>query len=322
MAAIALALVVAWATWQFAGPTGHPSDFQYWWRGTRLWWAGVDPYAMRPRGPYWHLWPLWDRLFYPLPALLITAPFALLGMQAGHTAFIAFAAGLVAWRLTRDAWWPLLLFLTPSFLVAALVGQWSPWMVLGAIVPSAGFLLAAKPTLGLACWLYRPTWRAVWSALAIVALSLVLMPSWPLKWLDNLQAVVKHPPPILTPGGVLVLLAALRWRDPSARFLLAMVCVPQLGIWSDQLPLFLVCRTRREALLYTLGSGVSFACWLAAPFGAEGNTEILSAPYVILGCYWTALYLVLRRPNEGAVPAWLEHAVKYWPPALRGTARV
>ena len=264
-------------------------------RRARLWWAGIDPYAMRPRAPFWHLWPLWDRLFYPLPALFIVGPFAAFGARAAQTAFVATVAGLLAWRLTRDALWPLLLFCTPSFLMAAWLGQWSPWLTLAALVPGAAFLLAAKPTLGLACFLYRPTWTAVASATAIGVLSLAAMPDWPLKWLDNLHSVLNHPPPILAPSGWVVALAVLRWRQPEARLLLAMASVPQLALFSDQLPLFLVCRTRREALFYIATSITVFLTWTMPA------QMLLGESYVMLGCYLPALYLVVRRPNEGAV---------------------
>ena len=109
--------------------------------------------------------------------------------------------------------------------------------------------------------LYRPTWTAVASATAIGVLSLAAMPDWPLKWLDNLHSVLNHPPPILAPSGWVVALAVLRWRQTEARLLLAMASVPQLALFSDQLPLFLVCRTRREALFYIATSITVFLTW-------------------------------------------------------------
>jgi len=42
--------------------------------------------------------------------------------------------------------------------------------------------------------------------------------------------------------------------------------------------------------------------------------------YVLLGCYAPALYIVLRRPNEGPVPPWLERRVTRLPAWLRGRA--
>jgi hypothetical protein len=292
---VIVCIVVGAFAWLLADPQFYTTDFQFYYRAARLWHAGVDPYALRPGTPQW---PLWDRLFYPLPALILVGPFAPLTVRAAQTAFVVVATALLAWRLSRHALWPLLIFCTPSFIIATFLGQWSPWLVLSALVPAAGFLFAAKPTLGLACWLYRPTWTAFWSGVAIMAISLLLMPDWPAKWLHNLSSVNRHIPPILTPGGFVLALAVRRWRDRDARFLLAMACVPQIGLFADQLPLFLICRTKREALTYVGLSGAVFLVWGYRVFTIERGWPF-SEPYAMLGCYGTALYVVLRRPTAG-----------------------
>ena len=258
-----------------------------------------------------------DDLFYPLPALMFISPFAAFPLAISQVLFIGSASAFLAWRLTRDALWPLLIFITPAFWMAAFIGQWSPWLTLAALVPGAGFLLTCKPTLGLACFCYRPTWRAFASGAAIMVVSIALMPSWPREWLDNLQYVQRHPPAIVTQGGWLLALAALRWRQREARLLLAMACVPQLLFFADQLPLFLVTRTRREALFYVLAGGVVGAIWIARHFMQPSAVQ-LSGPYVMLGTYLPALYIVLRRPNVGPIPTWLERAVTSLPTSLRG----
>lgn len=317
MLVLSIALAASYLTWMTAKPTYVTTDYEYLWRGARLWKAGVDPYAVRPRAAWLHVWPLMDRLFYPLSALMVVFPFALLSQGISQVLFIGLASGLLAWRLTRDALWPLLIFITPAFWMAAFLGQWSPWLTLGALVPGAGFLLTCKPTLGLACFCYRPTWRAVASGAAILLVSLVLMPTWPREWLQNLDYVQHHPPAILTPGGWILALAALRWRQREARFLLAYACVPQLLFFADQLPLFLVARTRREGWFYTLAGGVVGAIWIARHFMKPSAVQ-LSGPYVMLGCYVPALWIVLRRANVGEVPQWLERATVSLPAALRG----
>jgi len=309
LVAVVAAIVATNVTWHIAF---SPTDFHFYYRGAYLWLHGVDPYAMRPRAAFRQPWPLWDRLFYPLPALLIIAPFTLLPMRLAQAAFIGCATGGLAWRLSRAAWWPLLVFCTPSFFMAAVLGQWSPWLTLAALAPTAGFLLAAKPTLGLACFAYSPSWRAVGGALVIGIVSLLLMPRWPVEWLDNLHTVAGHRPPISSPGGFLIVLALFRWRQPEARFLLAMACVPQLAFFADQVPLFLTARTRLEGTFYAVASTVVFVVWLLLTPTPVGDW------YILLGCYWPALYMVLRRPNEGTIPAWLELRLAHWPTWLRG----
>jgi hypothetical protein len=293
---VAIAVVAGWFTAITAQPKFVTTDFEYLWRGARLWSVGIDPYSMQPRAAWLHIWPLFDRLFYPLPALLVVGPFAAWPLATAQILFVGLASALLAWRLSRDALWPLLIFLTPSMWMAAFIGQWSPWLTLAMLVPSAGFLLACKPTLGLACFIYRPTWRAFASGCAIVLVSLALMPTWPREWLTNLAYVQRHPPAIMTPGGWILALALLRWRQREARLLLAFACVPQLLFFADQLPLFLVARNRREAVLYTL-SGIVVGCiWASRHFMRYAAVQ-LTGPYVMLACYLPALWIVLRRPN-------------------------
>ena len=152
-----------------------------------------------------------------------------------------------------------------------------------------------------------------------MVVSLVLWPSWPSLWLRNLGRVIEHPAPIAAPFGVLLILALLRWRRAEARLLLAMAFVPQLLLFADQLPLMLVARTAREAALLTVGGWVAAGFWHvqdADKFGAVG----FAAPYVLAGCYLPALWIVLRQPNEGPIPVWLERYVARVPAWLRGSA--
>jgi hypothetical protein len=203
--------------------------------------------------------------------------------------------------------------------MAAMLGQWGPWLTLAALTPSLGFLFAAKPTLGLACYTYRPNWRAVWTGALLTAVSLVLLPRWPVEWLDNLHSVQNHPAPIATPLGFLLGLTVLRWRRREARFLLAMSCVPQLLFFSDQTPLFLVATTRREAVLFLLASTVAFAAWMQGILGPD-SAGAFPGPYAMVGCYLPALYLILRRPNVGTIPSWMEQRIQGWPTWIRGSA--
>lgn len=298
---VVIALACGYFTFVTARPAYVTTDYEYLWRAARLWASGVDPYVVKPRAAWLHLWPLFDPLFYPLPGVMFAGLFAAWPLAISQVVFVTLASAFLAWRMSRRALWPLLIFVTPSFWMAAFLGQWSPWLTLAALVPNVGFLLACKPTIGLACFCYRPTWRAVVSGCLIVVLSLALMPSWPWEWLDNLKWVQRHPPAILVPGGWFLALAALRWRQREARLLLAMACVPQLLFFADQLPLFLVSRTRREAILFTATGALVGAIWVARHFMRYAAVQ-LTGPYVLLGCYLPALWIVLRRPNVESEP--------------------
>ena len=304
----AVAVITVWFVLTLVVRPNVHTDFEVLWSASRMWAAGQDPYALRP-----------CCLFYPLPALMLVWPVHWLPMDIAMAIFVAVPATLLAWRLSRDALWPLLALASPSFVMSAVLGQWSPWLLLAMLWPALGFFLASKPTLGAACFAYRPTVAAAIGGTAIVLLSVVMWIAWPYLWLRNLSAVIEHPAPIAAPFGLLLLLALLRWRRAEARLLLAMAFVPQLLLFADQLPLMLVARTAREAFLLTVGSWVAAIFWYiqeADKFGAVG----FAAPYVLAGCYLPALWIVLRQPNEGALPLWLERHAASWPAWLRGSA--
>jgi hypothetical protein len=103
--------------------------------------------------------------------------------------------------------------------------------------------------------------------------------------------------------------------------LLLYACVPQVLLFADQLPLLLVARRRIESLALWGASWISFTYWyLPLPSWGPGAVES-AAPYAVVGVYWTALGVVLLRPNVGIAPAAIERVLKRVPmPAwVRGT---
>jgi len=298
-ASLMVGLVAGWLC-AIKATTG--TDFEFFWRATRLFATGINPYAMRPGSSGWSL-P--DAFFYPAPALIVVWPLHPLVLPVAAGIFMGVGSGLLAWFLSRDGLWRLWMLGTPSFIMAVAIGQWSPLITLGALTSGGAFLLACKPTLGLACFTYRPGWRAAIGVAAVLVFSLVLLPEWPREWLDNLKLVERHPLPIATPLGWLVLLALMRWRQPEARLLIGMACVPQLLFFADQLPLGLVARTRGEAVGLAICGVIAFATWWA--FLKAGDAYVMEAqPFVMAGIYLPALVMVLHRPNVGIMPQFVE----------------
>ena len=290
------------------------SDFQFWWRAARLWWQGIDPYLLTPSSQNW---PIADRLFYPLPTILVTLPVAWLPVAIAAGVTVGTTSAILAFLLSREGWGRLWLFASPSFVMAVNLGQWSPLLCIVALSSRAGWLASVKPTLGAAMLMYRLSWRAIAIGALFAAVSVLLMPKWPREWFANLQFVVKHPAPITTLGGCWLVLALLRWRRPEGRLILALACVPQLMFYSDQLPLYLVARDRRESSVMTLIAWVACALWyLRLHHGVNYVDE--AVPYVLAAIYLPAMIVVMRRPNEGAVPTWIEPLVTRLPLCLRG----
>jgi hypothetical protein len=305
LVALAIGLASAlFAVFVFARPDASP-DFEFWWRGAQMLLGGGNPYRVAPGTPDW---PLPDPLFYPLPTLLLTTPLAWLPLPIAGAVFIGISGGLLAWLVSRDGLWRLWIFGTASYFMACKVGQWTPLLITVAFLPTAGFLAAMKPNLGLALLAYRPTWRAALGCVAVGILSFAVLPSWLADWHANTASLVGHPPPLLTPAGPILLLALLRWRRPETRLLLAMACVPQLLFFADQLPLFLIPKTRREMKALVLCTTFSFFVWYFR-WASNPAYVLAAAPYVLWSTYLPCLVMILRRPNAGDVPEFIERSV-------------
>lgn len=299
---IACAIGLAAGTLAFVhmGPGKFFGDFFYPWFAARLLQHGYDPYLAIP-GVGIH--PLSTPFAYPLPAVLAAIPFSWLSFPVGSGLFFGASAGLLAFGLTKRGYYRLPLFLSAPFIGAALQAQWSPLVSVPAVLPVLGFLAVFKPNLGLAIAAYRPTRWLVVGCAALLAMSLVVTPTWPLEWWRNVGRLPGHGSALLAPGGALLLLSLLKWRLPEGRLLIAMACVPQVIFWYDQLPLLLIPRTFRESLVLTLASNIGVVVWGVQYYSASPEVYgPAAAPYVMGMIYLPALVMVLRRKRRAIVP--------------------
>lgn len=232
------------------GPEGYPSDLTFLQAAARGVLLRLSPYAVVGPGsePYARLvgpggvaaGPF--HLRYPLTAVLLVTPFAPLTIRVAETLWAGLGTAALFWALTRErVWHPrLLVFLSPAFAAAVLGAQWSPLLVFAAVTPAAGFLLAAKPTIGAALWLAFPSKRAVIGAVVLIALAFALRPSWLSEWRQSVGTPTDMTPLALRPWGALVLLALVAWRRPEARLLVALACLPITPLLYEAVPLFLI----------------------------------------------------------------------------------
>jgi hypothetical protein len=319
----ALGAVVATYKLRLLGTAG---DFGVWWLAARALLAGADPYTVIRTGAPYAIGPthLDSGFMYPLPAALVTVPVANLPAQLGAVIFCAVGVGLLAFAVTRDGWnrWPLLASFPMIWCIES--AQWAPYVTAAALLPALGWLAACKPTLGIAAFLYRPSVRFVVTGVAICILGLLVMPDWPARWIaaTGQAPAGNYHIPLMVPGGIVLLAAGLRWRRPEARLLLAMACVPQSMFPYDQLALGLVPSTRIQSYVYAIWTYLAF--WTARavmplPEG-KANTLAFLARITVWTIYIPLLIVVLRRPNEGPLPAWAERFAARFPPWFRGAA--
>ena len=275
------------------------SDWDATWVGAGAYLRGESPYAAVRMPP----WP-W-RINYPLPAILLSTPFAPLPLPVARGVFVGLATAIFTFAITRRARWPLYFLISGAMLWSWIAVKWEPLLVAAALTPTLGGLLVVKPTMGFALWAAYPRRSAVIGGVALLALCFVLYPPWVGEWVSSL-AGTPHRPHLLRPGGFLLLLALLRWRRSEGRLLTALCLIPQTTALYEVLPLALLAENRKQAAAF---AGITMAAHLVYLLGPQGPWPV-GAEYqwwvMLAMIYLPALVMVLRRPNEGGAGFWAE----------------
>ncbi len=264
--------------------------------------SGADTYqAIGPGARYEFPWPF----YYPLTAGLLGVPLSYLPLVAARVLVTLTGGAVLGFAIgrTRPYLWPLLL--SWPFISAARVGQWSPYFTAALLLPALGVVAAIKPNLAGMLLAGARTRQAVWimavSAFVLLALSFALEPGWIGSWRRTLAGAEHFQPLIFRPGGFLLLIGLLRWRDPDARILIALGAIPQTGMSYEALPALTVARTKMEALVLAVLSQLALAgtaFTVAEPFVLESWQIGTLTLWLIL---FPALALVLRRAKRAPV---------------------
>lgn len=297
---VSAAVVSGVAAWWLIGRPAYTSDLLHVWFATRTLLDGADPYSVPLPAD---LNPGLDPALYPLPTYLLFAPLARLPLAVAGGVFMALGAGLTAWGISGTGIQRLPALLSAPFLLSLSLGQWSPLMLGAMLVPWTSGLLVAKPNLGLAAWIARPSWRTAVAVAMIVAVSVAIVPEWPAQWLANVGHREEKFIPILRPGGFLLLASAIAWRRADGRLFLAMSLMPQALFFYDQLLLWLIPRTFRQSLVLSLCSFVAFLLWQQGL--APGDYYVREAIPYAYSVYFVALAMLLwnwRRERTNADP--------------------
>lgn len=286
---VALAVVVGCRLLLHAWMPDHPSDFDPLYQAAARLMAGENPYLP---GTQWFP--------YPLPAVLLAVPFTALPLSLARLIFDILVGAAFVYALWRYRGpFAALAVSSGAYLFAMANGQSTPLMVAATLVPMLGFLLAVRPNTSAALWIAWPSRIALLGVSLFLLLSVLIRPSWPWDWwmalpLDNTQLA----PPVMRPFGVVLLLAALRWRLPEGRLLLAIALIPQSTLPYELVALALIPANRLEMGVYVIGS------WIAV--AAAGGLHLTHSmaewnatgwPVTLCAVYLPMLYLVFRRPN-------------------------
>lgn len=306
--AVVSALLAAYVTWHKNAISPIHRDVGQVWFAARSILHGVDPYPLVGPGlTYDWLYPL----LYPLPAGVAFLPFGFLSVDTASILFTALTCGAFAWAVMRWGYGPLFGFYSASVHYAAEVGQFSPLFAASVVVPWLALFLVAKPTIGAAAFIARPSWWAVAGCVVFGGIAFAINPHWPAEWMHEVARnnalwapAVPYRAPVTFVGGPLVLLALLRWRRPEARYIAALIFVPQTVGLYEAVPLFLVPRTFGEAASLTT---LSYVAFLAAEYVAPQayvppvDAMMASGQAVMLLLYLPAVALLLTRPNRSDV---------------------
>jgi hypothetical protein len=320
---VALGIAAGIVSYRTPHGAGGVRDFTQVWYAAHAMFRGQDPYALIGPGrpmPFSYV------LLYPLTAGVVAMPFAGLSPQWACTVFVLLGAMAFAWALSEHGWGPLLGLLGVGFFFAVKEAQWAPILAAGTVLTPLGVLYAAKPTIGTALFAAKPSWWPILGGMVLLVVSFAFQPHWVEHWRG--AVMLKPPSPgaperyrillVDQPGAVFVLAALLRWRRPEARLLVALVCVPMTTVLYETTALALIPRGWKESvLLVVLGYvllGIFFS-HLPTP-GAERLA--LGARWMTWLLYVPCTAMVLARPNEGRVAAWLEARLARWPKWLRG----
>src|SRR5580700_9743440 len=235
---------------------------------------------------------------YPLTAALFALPFVRLQPEIAAGTFYGLSSALLAFGLTGSNYRGLLIFLAYPYWAGLLTVQWSAIIAASAFFPILLPVAMAKPQIGLPVFFTRASRRGVLACSIVGALSLAVLPRWPLLWIAQMKNY-EHFIPLLVLPGPLLLLALFRCRDRDSILLLLAACMPQRWFF-DSFILWLIPKSRREILFTVFFSwGVGIWRWYYVPrsFNEVGRWAVIFLYLPML------VVILLRRYRNPSDPA-------------------
>ena len=270
------------------------ADFQWAIAAARSVIKGQNPYNLPPE-------------FYPLPAALFGLPFLEMRPEIAAAIFYGGSTALLVFGLTRTGFHRLLIFLGFPYWACLITAQWAPLLMSGVFFPLAMGAALAKPQIGIPLFLTHPTRKGTMACVALLIVSLAIMPSWPKDWILKIRNFGDFYPILIFPGAFLAL-ALLRFRDKDAWLLVITACMPQRWFY-DAFILWLIPKSRREILFtVAISWGAGILRWYRQPHSFH---EV--GLWTVLFLYLPMLMVVLARSfkeKRSGVPVTAQPAVK------------
>src|SRR5215211_3435639 len=281
-----------------AGP-GKVSDFDQVWQAAHAVMHGGNPYGLMGPGLVYHLE---DPVLYPATAFIAAIPLVLLPEIWATMAFLFTTTFLMAYGITVDGWHRIPIFVSLSFITSVWLVQWSmlwtaalflPWIAVFASVKPQ----AALPIVGSSERFAVPIAAAVGTVM-LFAVSLALLPAWPVEWFRLISSSPYVSAPITRLGGFAILLVLFRWRRPEAWLLFLLASIPQTPYPYNVLVLLALANTWREAGLLSIISSLGSLVKQRAHVHDLASLDIM-ANMMVVSAFIPATLMILRRPNEG-----------------------
>ncbi len=187
---------------------------------------------------------------YPLPAALFGLPFVHVRLEIAAGLFFGISSALLAFGITRHGLHYFLIFLAYPYWACLITVQWIPLIMASTffwwLTPAA----LAKPQIGLPVLASRSTRNGALVCTAVIIVSLLIMPHWPMLWLAETRKYIRYIPLLVIPGPLL-LAAMARYRNRDAWLLFLAACMPQRWFY-DTFFLWLIPKTRKQ-IIFTVG---------------------------------------------------------------------
>jgi len=289
----------------FVQDPSRGTDFGQPWFAARAMAQHRDPYPLVGPG---REFPHEFTLYYPATAFLVALPFAALPQRSAAIIFVAVSVFLLTYGMTVDSWHRLPVLASASFMDSVLAAQMTILLTAALFLPWLAAFVAAKPQSGLpvlGAGSEKTLKAGIIGTVLLFAASLVLLPAWPVEWLANINADNTLHPPLLSPVGALVVLVLLRWRRPEAWLVFLMACLPQTFMWYSALALLTVGATYRETTFLSMTSTIGFLLGNLLIYERVGNLGLATWTVFVATTFIPAVFIILRRPNEGKGPFWL-----------------